>query len=137
MSIYTHRQIASDYTLWAEYFDTDGNMSKDEFDALTVEQAVATPIEQQMSGVDNMDYMYSINANNGQSTLYVNFALGTDANTDTHANGNRDLALNGETYVGGGTSTGAGSAPGGGGYGGSSSNGQAGAAGRAWVRAYQ
>jgi HAE1 family hydrophobic/amphiphilic exporter-1 len=26
-----------------------------------------------MSGVDNMDYMYSINANNGQSTLYVNF----------------------------------------------------------------
>ena len=51
-------------------------------DALTVEQAVATPIEQQMSGVDNMDYMYSINANNGQTTLYVNFALGTDANTD-------------------------------------------------------
>jgi HAE1 family hydrophobic/amphiphilic exporter-1 len=51
-------------------------------DALTVEQAVATPIEQQMSGVDNMDYMYSINANNGQSTLYVNFALGTNANTD-------------------------------------------------------
>jgi multidrug efflux pump subunit AcrB len=38
-------------------------------DALTVEQAVATPIEQQMSGVDNMNYMYSINANNGQSTL--------------------------------------------------------------------
>ena len=53
-------------------------------DALTVEKAVATPIEQQMSGVDNMDYMYSINANNGQSTLYVNFALGTDANTDAY-----------------------------------------------------
>jgi HAE1 family hydrophobic/amphiphilic exporter-1 len=51
-------------------------------DALTVEQAVATPIEQQMSGVDNMNYMYSINANNGQSTLTVNFELGTDANTD-------------------------------------------------------
>ena len=51
-------------------------------DALTVEQAVATPIEQQMSGVDNMDYMYSINANNGQSTLYVNFDVSTDANTD-------------------------------------------------------
>ena len=31
-----------------------------------MEQSVATPIEQQMSGVDNMDYMYSINANNGQ-----------------------------------------------------------------------
>jgi HAE1 family hydrophobic/amphiphilic exporter-1 len=51
-------------------------------DALTAEQAVATPIEQQMSGVDNMDYMYSINANNGETTLYVNFALGTNANTD-------------------------------------------------------
>ena len=51
-------------------------------DALTVEQAVSTPIEQQMSGVDNMNYMYSINANNGQSTLTVNFELGTDANTD-------------------------------------------------------
>ena len=34
-------------------------------DALTVEQAVATPLEQQMTGVDNMNYMYSINANNG------------------------------------------------------------------------
>ncbi len=51
-------------------------------DALTVEKAVATPIEQQMSGVDNMDYMYSINANNGEMTLNVNFALGTNANTD-------------------------------------------------------
>ena len=51
-------------------------------DALTVEKAVATPIEQQMSGVDNMEYMYSINANNGEMTLNVNFALGTDANTD-------------------------------------------------------
>jgi multidrug efflux pump subunit AcrB len=34
-------------------------------DALTVEQAVATPIEQQMSGVDHMNYMYSLNASNG------------------------------------------------------------------------
>jgi HAE1 family hydrophobic/amphiphilic exporter-1 len=34
-------------------------------DAQTVEQSVATPIEQQMSGVDNMNYMYSINANTG------------------------------------------------------------------------
>ena len=42
-------------------------------DAQTVEQSVATPIEQQMSGVDNMNYMYSINANNGQMTLTVNF----------------------------------------------------------------
>ncbi|MFA7605915.1 MAG: multidrug efflux RND transporter permease subunit [Rhodocyclaceae bacterium] len=51
-------------------------------DALTVEQAVATPIEQQMSGVDNMNYMYSINANNGQSTLTVNFDIDSDINID-------------------------------------------------------
>src|SRR5277367_4832043 len=51
-------------------------------DALTVEQSVATPIEQQMSGVDNMNYMYSINANNGQSTLTVNFDVKTDPNVD-------------------------------------------------------
>jgi len=51
-------------------------------DALTLEQSVATPIEQQMSGVDNMNYMYSINANNGQSNLTVNFDIKTDPNTD-------------------------------------------------------
>ena len=51
-------------------------------DALTVEQSVATPIEQQMSGVDNLDYMYSINTNNGMMTLYDYFELGTNANTD-------------------------------------------------------
>ena len=51
-------------------------------DALTVEQSVATPIEQQMSGVDNMNYMYSVNANNGQSTLTVNFDVTTDPNVD-------------------------------------------------------
>src|SRR5215831_7255664 len=48
-------------------------------DALTVEQSVATPIEQQMSGVDNMNYMYS---NNGQITLTVNFDVKTDPNTN-------------------------------------------------------
>src|SRR5271165_1795593 len=51
-------------------------------DALTVEQSVATPIEQQMSGVDHMNYMYSNNANNGQMTLTVNFDIVTDPNTD-------------------------------------------------------
>ncbi|HTP65624.1 MAG TPA: multidrug efflux RND transporter permease subunit [Geobacteraceae bacterium] len=50
-------------------------------DALTLEQAVATPIEQQMSGVDNLDYMYSINANNGQMVLYNYFDLKMEANT--------------------------------------------------------
>jgi hydrophobic/amphiphilic exporter-1 (mainly G- bacteria), HAE1 family len=51
-------------------------------DALTVEESVATPIEQQMSGVDNMNYMYSVNANNGQSNLRVNFDIKSDPNTD-------------------------------------------------------
>ena len=51
-------------------------------DAVTVEQSVATPIEQQMSGVDNMNYMYSINANSGAMTLRVNFDVATDPNTD-------------------------------------------------------
>lgn len=51
-------------------------------DALTVEQSVATPIEQQMSGVDNMNYMYSLNANNGTMKLTVNFDVKTDPNTD-------------------------------------------------------
>jgi hydrophobic/amphiphilic exporter-1 (mainly G- bacteria), HAE1 family len=51
-------------------------------DARTVEQAVATPIEQQMSGVDNMNYMYSVNANSGQMVLTVDFDLASDPNTD-------------------------------------------------------
>ncbi|TCO92456.1 HAE1 family hydrophobic/amphiphilic exporter-1 [Chthoniobacter flavus] len=50
-------------------------------DALTVEQAVATPIEQQMSGVDNMNYMQSVNGNDGTLKLTVNFEVGTDVNT--------------------------------------------------------
>src|SRR2546427_8963444 len=51
-------------------------------DAQTIEQAVATPIEQQLSGVDNMNYMYSLNANNGLMRLYVNFDVKTDPNVD-------------------------------------------------------
>src|SRR5260370_1050542 len=51
-------------------------------DAVTVEQAVATPLEQEMTGVDNMNYMSSVNANNGVMQLTVNFAVGTDPNTD-------------------------------------------------------
>ena len=51
-------------------------------DAKTIEQSVATPIEQQLSGVDNMNYMYSVNANNGLMRLFVNFDLATDANID-------------------------------------------------------
>jgi hydrophobic/amphiphilic exporter-1 (mainly G- bacteria), HAE1 family len=51
-------------------------------DARTVEQSVATPIEQQMTGVDNMNYMYSVSANSGQMVLTVDFDLNTDPNTD-------------------------------------------------------
>jgi hydrophobe/amphiphile efflux-1 (HAE1) family protein len=52
-------------------------------DAQTLEQSVATPIEQQMSGVDNMNYMYSLNATgNSQTTLIINFDVKTDPNTD-------------------------------------------------------
>ena len=51
-------------------------------DAETIEQSVATPIEQQMSGVDNMNYMYSNNANNGSMVLTVNFDIKTDPSTD-------------------------------------------------------
>jgi HAE1 family hydrophobic/amphiphilic exporter-1 len=51
-------------------------------DAQTVEQSVATPIEQQMSGVDNMNYMYSVNSSTGDMRLIVDFDVATDPNTD-------------------------------------------------------
>jgi hydrophobic/amphiphilic exporter-1 (mainly G- bacteria), HAE1 family len=52
-------------------------------DAQTLEQAVATPLEQQMNGVDNMNYMYSLNATGSSTTsLIVNFDQKTDPNTD-------------------------------------------------------
>ncbi len=52
-------------------------------DAQTLEQSVATPIEQQMNGVDNVNYMYSLNATaNSQTTMVVDFDVKTDPNTD-------------------------------------------------------
>ncbi len=51
-------------------------------DAQTLAQSVATPIEEQMSGVDDMNYMYSVSANNGVMRMGVNFDVKTDPNTD-------------------------------------------------------
>jgi HAE1 family hydrophobic/amphiphilic exporter-1 len=51
-------------------------------DSKTLEQSVATPIEEQMNGVDNMDYMYSTSASNGQMQLHIDFGVQTDSNID-------------------------------------------------------
>src|SRR3989441_3960827 len=51
-------------------------------DAVTIEQSVATPLEQQMNGVDKMLYMQSTNANDGTMTLSVTFDVESDVNTD-------------------------------------------------------
>jgi hydrophobic/amphiphilic exporter-1 (mainly G- bacteria), HAE1 family len=51
-------------------------------DAVTVEQSLATPIEQQISGVDKLNYMYSLNSNTGQMKLRVNFDENSDPKTD-------------------------------------------------------
>src|SRR6476660_8539598 len=51
-------------------------------DAVTIEQSVSTPLEQQMNGVDNMIYMQSTNANDGTMTENVTFDVETDINID-------------------------------------------------------
>ena len=58
-------------------------------DAISVEQSVATPIEQQVNGVDNMIYMKSVNANDGTMNLQVSFDIGTDPDMNTVFTQNR------------------------------------------------
>jgi HAE1 family hydrophobic/amphiphilic exporter-1 len=51
-------------------------------DAVTIEQSVATPLEQQMNGVDKMLYVQSTNANDGTMTLAVTFDVESEVNID-------------------------------------------------------
>ena len=66
-------------------------------DAQTLEQAVATPIEQQINGVDNLDYMYSINATGDASTtLFADFDVKTDPNMDLILTQSRENLASGQ-----------------------------------------
>jgi HAE1 family hydrophobic/amphiphilic exporter-1 len=58
-------------------------------DAQTIEQSVATPIEQQVNGVEDMLYVQSVNANDGTMTVRVTYDVGTDRNTDQVNSQNR------------------------------------------------
>src|ERR1700729_4503341 len=55
----------------------------------TVARTVATPLEQAINGVENMDYISSQSSGNGLLTITVIFKIGTDVNTELMLTHNR------------------------------------------------